>query len=192
MQTFLPYENFEESAWALDTRRLGKQRVETYQIMQALFGVKMHTSEIIFTGEHREVQLGDDGDDYRTVVEPVTKKVDIPKAQWSIEKVDKPGWHNHPATTMWRGHEWSLLKYQKACCEDWMENHGFEDTCFEKTLWLYFQCYNGANDLGDPPWLGDEEFHISHQSNLIRKDPEYYSKQFPGIPDDLPYIWPKP
>ncbi|HEY2279438.1 MAG TPA: MSMEG_6728 family protein [Streptosporangiaceae bacterium] len=36
MQTFLPYPGFEESALALDTRRLGKQRVETLQIARAL------------------------------------------------------------------------------------------------------------------------------------------------------------
>ena len=36
MQTFLPYENFEESARVLDRQRLGKQRVEGYQILKSL------------------------------------------------------------------------------------------------------------------------------------------------------------
>lgn len=36
MQTFLPYENFADSARVLDMRRLGKQRVEALQILQAL------------------------------------------------------------------------------------------------------------------------------------------------------------
>lgn len=36
MQTFLPYSNFAESARVLDNRRLGKQRVETLQILNAL------------------------------------------------------------------------------------------------------------------------------------------------------------
>ena len=36
MQTFLPYSNFQESAKVLDMKRLGKQRVETMQIMKAL------------------------------------------------------------------------------------------------------------------------------------------------------------
>ena len=36
MQTFLPFPDFEETARALDTRRLGKQRVETLQIIRAL------------------------------------------------------------------------------------------------------------------------------------------------------------
>lgn len=38
MQTFLPYPDFAESASALDNRRLGKQRVETLQILRALAG----------------------------------------------------------------------------------------------------------------------------------------------------------
>ncbi len=36
MQTFLPYADFAASAAALDQRRLGKQRVETFQILRAL------------------------------------------------------------------------------------------------------------------------------------------------------------
>jgi hypothetical protein len=36
MQTFLPYPDFARSAGVLDARRLGKQRVETLQIMRAL------------------------------------------------------------------------------------------------------------------------------------------------------------
>lgn len=36
MQTFLPYKSFESSAKVLDRQRLGKQRVETMQIMSAL------------------------------------------------------------------------------------------------------------------------------------------------------------
>jgi hypothetical protein len=41
-----------------------------------------------------------------------------------------------------------------------------------------------------PPWLGDPEFHRSHQSSLVRKDPEHYGVMFPGVPDDLEYHWP--
>lgn len=38
MQTFLPYSDFSKTARALDYRRLGKQRVETKQILMALTG----------------------------------------------------------------------------------------------------------------------------------------------------------
>jgi len=36
MQTFLPYPDFKKSLQALDYRRLGKQRVEAYQIIRIL------------------------------------------------------------------------------------------------------------------------------------------------------------
>ena len=41
-----------------------------------------------------------------------------------------------------------------------------------------------------PPWLGDPALHRSHQSALVRKDPEFYGPRFPGVPDNLPYVWP--
>lgn len=41
LQTFLPYADFELSAMCLDYRRLGKQRVEAFQILRCLAG---HTS----------------------------------------------------------------------------------------------------------------------------------------------------
>jgi len=36
MQTFLPYPNFEKSAKVLDNKRLGKQRVEAFQILNII------------------------------------------------------------------------------------------------------------------------------------------------------------
>lgn len=38
MNTFLPYEDFDASARALDSRRLGKQRIEARQILRVLQG----------------------------------------------------------------------------------------------------------------------------------------------------------
>lgn len=38
MQTFLPYADFTQSADALDVKRLGKQRVEAWQILRTLRG----------------------------------------------------------------------------------------------------------------------------------------------------------
>lgn len=39
MQTFLPHPSFSNSARDLDNKRLGKQRVEAYQILRALSGM---------------------------------------------------------------------------------------------------------------------------------------------------------
>ena len=41
MQTFLPYASYADSAKALDYRRLGKQRVEAWQILNVLYAESM-------------------------------------------------------------------------------------------------------------------------------------------------------
>jgi len=50
--------------------------------------------------------------------------------------------------------------------------------------------YNKGIDPKYPPWTMDGDFLIRHRSNLIRKKPEYYSKIFPNVPDNLQYFWP--
>lgn len=54
MQTFLPYPDFAKSAAVLDDRRLGKQRVETLQMIRALtretYGWKRHPAVRMWTG----------------------------------------------------------------------------------------------------------------------------------------------
>jgi hypothetical protein len=54
MQTFLPYPSFEESARVLDQARLGKQRVETLQVLRALvlpsYGWQRHPVTTMWRG----------------------------------------------------------------------------------------------------------------------------------------------
>ncbi|NKZ04720.1 MSMEG_6728 family protein [Actinomadura latina] len=54
MQTFLPYADFTATARALDRRRLGKQRVETIQVLRALtvpgYGWRRHPAALMWTG----------------------------------------------------------------------------------------------------------------------------------------------
>ena len=54
MQTFTPYSSFEASARALDTKRLGKQRVEVIQIVRALtvpgYGWASHPAVLMWKG----------------------------------------------------------------------------------------------------------------------------------------------
>ena len=99
------------------------------------------------------------------------------------------GWVNHPATKMWRGYELELTKYALAMCKEWVER-GYKDT-----LGLYFLAMRDAYESDGrpatpPPWLGDESFHASHRSNLLRKAPDYYAQYGWSEPADLPYVWP--
>lgn len=54
MQTFLPYANFAETAKVLDPKRLGKQRVETIQVVRALtrvkYGWRHHPAALMWRG----------------------------------------------------------------------------------------------------------------------------------------------
>ena len=130
MQTFLPYPNIEQTVKCLDWRRLGKQRVECKQILNAI-------------------------------------------------NRGKGGWSNHPATRMWKGYQNGLTFYMNSCIKEWIRRG-----------------YNNTMDIVEvkniimPNWFGDEAFHASHRSNLLKKDFEWY-RQFkwqeePGIP----YVWP--
>jgi len=136
MQTFLPEPSFEISAICLDYRRLGKQRVECKQILNAL----LHNG----------------------------------------------GWKNHPAVTMWRGHEYLLAKYAIEICDEWLRR-GYKDT-----LKPFFEdvCLDHTK-LKEPWWLGNKTFHDSHKSNLVRKLPDYYRRFWPEMPSDMPYLWPE-
>jgi hypothetical protein len=134
LQTFLPYPNFSESAACLDWRRLGKQRVEAYQIVNVL------------------------------------------------TKGTTGGWKNHPAVRMWRGHEDFLKLYTNAMIREWIYR-GYKNNML---MYIEKRIINPAI----PKWFGNESFHASHRSNLLRKDKEYYGQFGWTEPSDLPYVWP--
>lgn len=93
-------------------------------------------------------------------------------------------WKNHPAVVMWRGHEQSLAEYGLEMCREW-ESRGGSDKAD-----LAGRFMSVATRWQDPPWwVNYEPVMISHQSNLNRKDPDYYHF---NVPDNLPYVWPKP
>jgi len=99
---------------------------------------------------------------------------------------------------MWSGYEEALVRYGLEICRAWREQ-GHQDSCAASLVAGLAAHRPGmavrrqeelaaAGEL--PPWLGDEAFHESHRSALVRKDREVYAALFPGVPDDLPYVWP--
>jgi|TARA_R110002020_G_scaffold89335_1_gene218632 hypothetical protein len=90
------------------------------------------------------------------------------------------GWANHPATRMWAGYENALAFYKDICIEEW-ERRGYRNT-------MQRENYYGGIVL--PQWFGRDDFHASHRSNLLRKNPDFYCKLGWTEPDDLPYVWP--
>jgi hypothetical protein len=108
------------------------------------------------------------------------------------------GWRRHPAAAMWAGYEEALTRYGLEVCGVWTET-GRRDTC-AATLRTDLARDTGISDVRSqaelaaagelPPWLGAADFHRSHRSALLRKDPEHYGRWFAGDPVDLPYVWP--
>jgi hypothetical protein len=145
MQTFLPIANFKRSLQCLDYRRLGKQRVETFQLLCAL--------------------------DYKPALLERFIRGLPPHGH---------GWANHPACKMWKGHEHALADYFNQSINEWIKR-GFNNTM--KTLLV-------PVEHSYPDWFGDVQFHNSHKSNLLRKNPEYYSTFNWNVKSDLEYIWP--
>ena len=132
MQTFMPYPDYRRSLECLDRARLGKQRVEAFQIISALRG-------------------------------------------------ESSGWINHPAVRMWREHLPALIEYYNLSLQVWSARG------YRNVLLLPFP--EIASPI-KPPWVGNRQFHRSHQSNLVRKNPAYYRKFFPHVSCNLPYVWP--
>lgn len=143
MQTFLPYDNFEESAKCLDRMRLGKQRVEALQIVRTLWG------------EYKESNA----------------------------------WANHPAVKMWEGCDYFLVQYGITICEEWIRR-GYNDNLLPEFIQKLEILQDSVTREVEPSWLGYEEFHASHRSNLLRKNPTWYGQFGWTEPDDIPYFWP--
>ncbi len=107
-------------------------------------------------------------------------------------------WKSHPAVLMWEGHEEALGAYGMAIVRRWCEL-GFGDTCaatIQADLATAgvstIRSQSRLAEAGElPDWLGDERLHRTHRSALIRKDPEFYRPEFPEVPDDLEYWWPR-
>lgn len=108
------------------------------------------------------------------------------------------GWRHHPAAKMWAGYEEALARYGLQMCERW-RSAGRADTCADKLRADLARAtgvteVRGQRELAAagelPPWLGDAEFHRSHRSALLRKEPAHYRRWFGDVPPDLPYVWP--
>lgn len=96
------------------------------------------------------------------------------------------GWRHHPAVKMWEYRTGALALYGLAMCDEWI-GRGYKDS-----LRSFFQAramVSTPNELLYPDWFGWEDFHLSHQSNLVRKFPEHYVPYFGQVPS-VPYVWP--
>jgi hypothetical protein len=103
------------------------------------------------------------------------------------------GWASHPAVKMWRNHALYLIMYGETICLEW-QRRGYTDNMHAAiSRFRTIEMLHPQSDEVRPYWLTGAlgaAFCRAHQSNLVRKAPEYYRQYFPRVPDNLPYIWP--
>lgn len=103
------------------------------------------------------------------------------------------GWSNHPASKMWRGHEYHLGLYLLAGCQVLEERGKSYPQIVEK---IRIEMSKFPNS-GPPKWLGDNRLHSSHRAALLYKNLQWYSQfgwneplAIPNEKGSLPYWWP--
>lgn len=117
------------------------------------------------------------------------QRVEVLQLLNSISNLEKnlpvKGWSNHPCRKMWQNHVNALVVYGLAICVEWVRR-GYKDTCFDKIN----KFYDSSKVTSLPAFIGDKMFHISHKSNLLRKDSVFYRKFWKDTPDNIEYVWP--
>lgn len=192
MQTFVPFADYRKTAEHLDMKRLGKQRVETFQVLGGLRRAKLVTKDKTGTRIARRMSTVDGERVWREVV--VDVYTDRAPEDWEVvPRVTANGrtWGDHLIGKMWAGHEYALLEYQRVTCEVWTERGGKNDTCYPKSKALLNMTLDQTAANSTPPdWVGREDVHSSHRAALLFKNYDYYS-QFDW--DEEPvydYVWP--
>lgn len=161
MQTFLPCPQFQKSAQCLDDKRLGKQRVETLQILMA----NRQGPKILWSPEYG--------------------------FRWGAElRDDLPGfsiratpWYGHPCSEMWREYQSALSWYGLVVCDEWVRRGFVDNTALKIREFM-------TEQPTWPSWLTDDRLHASHRSSLLRKDSVHYGAFGWKESPDLPYWWP--
>lgn len=198
VNTFLVYSDFTKSARQLDFRRLGKQRVEAFQILNILqdlcmlskkFGVpRVDCSVKEWIREVKRVYVSSDKRYiYREgkLIRTSRLKFSSIKRSATTRKVSL-GFCFHPAVLMWYGHEEALKEYIDAHITEWVRR-GYRNTM--KTY--------GKTSTIKPSWCHDRTVLKSHRAALLKKETdreedEWYSrkKDFREAGEFAGYVWP--
>lgn len=195
MNVFLPYRSFEQSARCLDFKRLNKQIVEAYQILNSISkgpGAKWRNHPATRMFEQHVSALIDYGFICCSVAEERTQKR-CKLYKWfqdnlyTFGKVEYPQWLEDDSifSKIQSGYRSNLLRKGRAdavCAtiksflkirsiNTWLKNSGFP----EKTM------------LKLPDIVKLEQFCTERSLEI---HPNYYKSYGWSEPDSLPYVWP--
>ncbi len=91
-------------------------------------------------------------------------------------------WNHVPTFKAWKNYYEVFQYYHDVCVKEWVKR-GF------RTIAVLYEA--PKPDKRDLPWfIGEEQYHASHRSNLLRLDPTYAGIEGWREPSNLPYLWP--
>lgn len=131
-------------------------------------------------------RLGKQRLEAKQILHSLLRKEEVLLKQFGISAAGN-GWANHPATKMWAGHEKCLARYGLIMCMEFRDR-GYRDNMRNDFILMFREL--PKETAGYPSWFGNDAFHASHRSNLLRKDPIHYGQFGWSEPTDLPYVWP--
>lgn len=178
VNTFLVCSNFESSAKELDNRRLGKQRVEAFQLLKIL---KTLEEMCVFEGLELSDIPSPDADPDKTKRKHFVQQMRIAFMKRNPERKRPPGWWSHPALLMWIGHRRALEHYLAVHIREWIKR-GYKNT-------MVIPDDHCLKTVKFPQWVENTLFHKSHRQSLYKKEQDSYP-QFALDGTFCDYIWP--
>lgn len=196
MNTFLTYPNIQQTARSLDSKRLGKQRLETLQLLNTMVGCKLVAEKGINLTDWRKVKLSGLSKGEREIVKK--RRLALARKKSSLKL---KGWVNHPARLVWVGHEKALARYGLIICKEW-ERRGYVENIAPHIAVLS----SHFPDTGWPDWVFDPNAHllmrqslrfkeVVDNAKLVAKGKEavwWYRDQWPSIEPIYGYAWSQP
>jgi hypothetical protein len=172
MQLFLVSENFAESARLLDYRRLGKERIEAFQVWQILKELEELNPERLDRRASWEVRK-------EWLEKAIRQKVD-PTPRWK-------GNARHPIVLMWTGYRNAVAHYYNCHLKEW-EARGYKN--------IKMKPITDYEEVEPPDWIEDVRLLETHraallQKELTRKEKPHYQllELFTKAPEFIDYIW---
>ena len=203
VNTFLTHSDFKTSAQSLDRQRLGKQRVEAFQILNIIENLE-HLSKLFqypYDGSNLKQWIKDittayknlpylyvirDNTTYTIPKDIVKQKSLIDQYLQPNDHIIKLGFSSHPIVVMWFGYTDALKSYINEHIDEWI-HRGYNNNMNKYII-------NKSFDR--PKWTYDQEFHKNHRSALLNKEitrkekPWYQLKQeFLNSGEFIDYIW---
>lgn len=169
VNTFLVDPFFSRSAFCLDPKRLGKQRVEAKQILKAILVLHQLCN---FLDEVVTDDLSADIRRWKSKYKQRDTKLFLDE-DWNVVEdgnADKEiplGFTNHPSVRMWFFSPEALTEYYNAHVAEWIAR-GYNNTM----PFLELPC--AKEDITYPAWMADESVYIAYCATLRNKNAEYY------------------